>query len=153
MRIGRRILKRLAAWKWWIFLVYLCLLIASYIVRARSFKETVAPYVLEMLDQLHIERAHFMGFSMGGGVALHIADIAPERVESLTMLSGIGVQEMELLGNYYLNHTIHGVQLAFLWGLHEATPHFGWFDHSMLDLSYARNFYDTDQRPLRVILS
>ena len=242
MRIGRRILKRLAAWKWWIFLAYLCLLIASYIVRARSFKETVAPdvqvmsvaairgdqpttqtirlaykeykpdnnpnapvvvllqgspgdhrdfrkfgpelarryrviapdlpgfgssshtipdysnraharYVLELLDQLHIERAHFMGFSMGGGVALHLADIAPERVESLTMLSGIGVQEMELLGNYYLNHTIHGVQLAFLWGLHEATPHFGWFDHSMLDLSYARNFYDTDQRPLRLILS
>jgi ribosomal protein S8 len=29
---------------------------------------------------------------MGGGVALNIADIAPDRVASLTMLSGIGVQ-------------------------------------------------------------
>ena len=57
-----------------------------------------------MLDQLHVQRAHFVGFSMGGGVALNIADIAPERVASLTMLSGIGVQEMELLGNYHLNH-------------------------------------------------
>jgi pimeloyl-ACP methyl ester carboxylesterase/membrane protein DedA with SNARE-associated domain len=242
MRIGRRILKRLAAQKWRIVFGYLLLLIASYFVRSQRFEETIAPdvsvlsvpairadqpttqtirlaykeyrpdnnplapvvvllqgspgsnrdfrqfapklakqyrviaadlpgfgssshrvpdysnraharYVLELLDQLHIERAHFMGFSMGGGVALHIADIAPKRVTSLTMLSGIGVQEMELLGNYYLNHPIHGAQLAFLWCLQEATPHFGWFDHSMLDLPYARNFYDTDQRPLRAILS
>ena len=112
-----------------------------------------ARYVLELLDQLHVVRAHFMGFSMGGGVALHIADIAPQRVESLTMLSGIGVQEMELLGNYHLNHSIHGLQLAFLWFVREGLPHFGWLDHSMLDISYARNFYDTDQRPLRAILS
>ena len=69
------------------------------------------------------------------------------------MLSGIGVQEMELLGNYHLNHGLHGAQLAALWFLHEGFPHFGWLDHSMLDLSYARNFYDTDQRPLRGILS
>ena len=111
-----------------------------------------AHYVLELLDQLHVDRAHFVGFSMGGGVALQIADIAATRVASLTMLSGIGVQEMELLGNYHLNHSIHGLQLAFLWFLREGVPHFGWFDHSMLDISYARNFYDTDQRPLRAIL-
>ena len=86
-----------------------------------------ARYVLEMLDQLHVQRAHFVGFSMGGGVALQIADIAPERVASLTMLSGIGVQEMELLGNYHLNHGIHGAQLAFLWFLHQGFPHFGWW--------------------------
>ena len=112
-----------------------------------------ARYVLEMLDQLHVQRAHFVGFSMGGGVALHIWDIAPDRVTSLSMLSAIGVQEMELLGNYHLNHAIHSAQLASLWLLHNAVPHFGWLDRSMLDLAYARNFYDTDQRPLRSILS
>ena len=240
MRIGLRILKQVAALKWWLLLAYLILLLASHVQRWRTLKETVAPdvsvmsvaaikddaatresirlayreynpnpnapvvvllqgspgnhndfqrlgpelatryrviapdlpgfgssshsipdysnraharYVLEMLDKLHVERAHFVGFSMGGGVALNIADITPARVSSLTMLSGISVQEMELLGNYYLNHSIHGAQLAFLWFLHEATPHFGLLDHSMLDYSYARNFYDTDQRPLRTILS
>jgi len=112
-----------------------------------------ARYVLAMLDQLGVERAHFVGFSMGGGVALHLANIAPQRVKSLTMLSGIGVQELELLGNYHLNHSIHAAQLAFLWFVRELLPHFGWLDHSMLDMSYARNFYDTDQRPLRAILS
>lgn len=112
-----------------------------------------ACYVLELLDQLHVQSAHFLGFSMGGGVVLNIADIAPERVESLVMLSAIGVQELELLGNYHLNHSLHGLQLAGLWLLHEGLPHMGWLDHSMLDLSYARNFYDTDQRPLRLILA
>src|SRR5450432_810982 len=242
MRIGKRILKRLVAWKWRILLGYLILLVASYIVRWSRFHETIAPgistvmvtaikadaptaqnirlayqefkpdktpnaavvvllqgspgsshdfrklgpdlarqyrviapdlpgfgssshiipdysnraharYVLELLDQLHVARAHFVGYSMGGGVALNIADIAPDRVASLTMLSGIGVQEMELLGNYHLNHGLHGAQLAFLWFLQNGFPHFGVLDHSILDLSYARNFYDTDQRPLRSILS
>jgi len=97
-----------------------------------------ARYVLELLDQLQVPRAHFIGFSMGGGVVLNIADIAPERVESIVMLSAIGVQEMELLGDYYINHSLHGLQLAGLWLMREGLPHFGWLDHSMLDVSYAR---------------
>ena len=67
------------------------------------------------------------------------------------LLSSIGVQEMELLGYYPLNHAVHGAQLAALWLLHRAVPHFGALTHFPLDLPYARNFYDTDQRPLRGI--
>lgn len=112
-----------------------------------------AHYLLELLDQLQVKRAHLIAFSMGGGVALNLADIAPERVASITMLSAIGVQEMELFGDYHLNHAIHGLQLAGLWGIYEAVPQFGYFDGGMLSVSYARNFYDSDQRPLRRILS
>lgn len=111
-----------------------------------------ARYVLQLLDSLGIRRAHVLGFSMGGGVALEMAGIAPERVASLTLLSAIGVQEYELLGDYWLNHAIHGLQLAGLRLLYDATPHFGALDGGMLTLEYARNFYDTDQRPLRGIL-
>ena len=112
-----------------------------------------AHYVLQLLDSLHIKQAHIVGFSLGGGVALNIAQLAPDRVRSLTLLSSIGAQEYELAGEYHLNHAIHGLQLAGLWGLRELVPHFGLLDDGMLSVEYARNFYETDQRPLRKILS
>lgn len=111
-----------------------------------------ARYLLQLLDSLHVRRAHLLGFSMGGGVVLQAEALAPAQVRSLTMLSAIGAQEYELLGDYHLNHLIHGLQLGGLWLLREAVPHFGWLDDAMLSVPYARNFYDTDQRPLRAIL-
>ena len=80
--------------------------VPDYSIRAHAL------YVLEMLETLGIERVHLLGFSMGGGVALEIYEQAPERVASLTLLSAIGVVELELLGNHRLNHAIHAAQLG-----------------------------------------
>lgn len=121
--------------------------VSDYSIRAH------ADYALQLMDALKVERAHLVGFSMGGGVALDLIDRAPDRALSLTLLSSIGVQEMELLGDYYLNHALHGLQLSFLWLMREGTPHFGWLDDAMLGVPYARNFYDSDQRPLREIIA
>ena len=110
-----------------------------------------AGYVIELLDSLRIPRAHVVGFSMGGGVIINLADLAPDRVASLTLLSAIGGQEYELLGEYHLNHALHGLQLAALWLLTNGVPHFGAWDGGAI--AYARNFYDTDQRPLRGMLT
>jgi MFS family permease len=82
-------------------------------------------------------------------VALSLFTLCPGRVKSLVLLSSIGVQEMELLGEYHLNHVVHGVQLAGLWLVARAFPDRGALARS---LSYARNFYDSDQRPLREAL-
>lgn len=111
-----------------------------------------ARYLLQLLDSLGISSAHLVGFSMGGGVVLQMEAMAPGRVRSITMLSAIGAQEYELLGDYHLNHALHGLQLAGLWILRDLVPHFGYLDDAMLSVAYARNFYDTDQRPLRPIL-
>ena len=121
--------------------------IPDYSIRAHAY------YVLQVLDKLKIERVHVVGFSMGGGVALNFADLAPSRVASLTLLSAIGVQEMELLGDYHLNHLLHGIQLAGLRLLRAGVPHMGLLDDVELGIPYARNFYDSDQRPLRGILT
>lgn len=107
---------------------------------------------LELLDRLGIAQVHVEAYSMGGGVALELERLAPDRVVSLVFHSALGVQELELLGDYSLNHTIHGLQYAALWVLQEFTPHFGWLDRFPLNTSYARNFLDSDQRPLRAIL-
>ena len=112
-----------------------------------------ARYVLSLMDSLGIERAHLVGFSMGGGVVLQMVDRAPNRIASLTLLSAIGAQEYELLGDYYLNHAIHGLQLGAIWLVENGIPHFGTLDGGFLTVEYARNFSDTDQRPLRRILA
>lgn len=111
-----------------------------------------ADYVRQWLDALQVPRVHVVGYSLGGGPALHLYDLDPSRIASLTLVSSIGVQEHELLGSYTLNHGLHGLQLAGLWMLAELVPHFGWFDDFMLNVPYARNYYDSDQRPLRGIL-
>ncbi|GMQ81246.1 MAG: hypothetical protein BMS9Abin05_0677 [Rhodothermia bacterium] len=110
-------------------------------------------YLIQALDSLGIDKAHLLAYSMGGGVALEAYRQAPERIASIAMVSAIGVQELELTGGYHLNHAIHGLQLAGLWFISELVPHFGWMDDALLGVPYARNFYDTDQRPLREILS
>ncbi len=120
--------------------------IPDYSFRAHAF------YLVELADQLNLQKFHLLGFSMGGGVVLNLANIAPERLASIEMVSAIGVQEYELLGDYNLNHAAHSAQLAALWCLQNLTPHFGLFDGQFFGMSYARNFYDSDQRPLREIL-
>jgi pimeloyl-ACP methyl ester carboxylesterase len=109
-----------------------------------------AAYVHDLLQAKGIARAHVLGFSMGGGVAISLSALDSARVASVVLLSAIGVQETELLGEYHLNHVIHGAQLAGLWLLSRGLPHGGTLDRPH---SYARNFYDSDQRPLRDALA
>ena len=107
---------------------------------------------LAWLDQLGIDSVDVVGYSMGGGVALQMYLRAPERLRSLTLLASIGVQELELLGDYHANHAVHGLQLAAISAVDWLVPHFGWLDDALINRAYARNFYDSDQRPLRGIL-
>ncbi len=111
-----------------------------------------AGYVLQLLERLGIAKVHAAGFSMGGGVVLSLVDLAPERVCSVEMISALGVQEEELTGSYWGNHALHGLQLGLLWALKRGTPHFGVLDGEGLNVEYAWNFYDSDQRPLRKTL-
>ena len=112
-----------------------------------------AAYLLQFLEREQVGKVHVVGFSMGGGVALNLYDLAPERIASVTLLSAIGVQELELFGHYRLNHLVHGCQLTAMRLILEGLPHFGLLDGGMMDIPYARNFYDSDQRPLRRILT
>jgi len=109
-------------------------------------------YLIELLDSLHIPKAQLLGFSMGGGVVLSMADMAPQRVASLVMLSAVGAQEHELTGSYEVNHILHGAQLVGLWLVRNGLPHFGMLSKVPFTIEYARNFYDSDQRPLRAVL-
>lgn len=108
-----------------------------------------AAYAEALLDRLGIERAHLVGFSMGGAVAAELADRAPERVASLSLVAALGVTELELFGDPELNHLIHGAQLVAVEAALQLVPHFGTGEGWLLGRPYARNFFDTDQDRLR----
>ncbi len=101
------------------------------------------------LEELEVERAHLVGFSLGGGAALHLIERDPERVASLALVASIGVQELELFGNYELNHALHGLQLGAWHVARWLLPHFGALDSAR---GYVRSFFESDQRPLRAML-
>ena len=103
----------------------------------------------QWLDAQGIARAHMIAYSEGGAVAIRLASEAPHYVTSLTLLAAMGVQELELLGDYYLNRGLHGIKWLSLTLLRDGLPHFGLLDGLDIHVSNAKNSYETDLRPLR----
>lgn len=108
-----------------------------------------AEYLAQLLDLQALQSVHLVGFSMGSAVALEFAHRYPERVDSLIFAGGIGVEELELFGNHALNHSVHAVQAGLLVAAEWLLPHFGLLERQPLNVAYARNFLDSDQRPYR----
>lgn len=111
-----------------------------------------ARYVIELMQHEGIESAHILGFSMGGGVAIQLYDLAPDKVRSITMLAAIGVQEAEGSGDYTFEHLKYGVGYLLFVGGAELVPHFGALGPRSFRHAFLRNFWDTDQRPNHAIL-
>jgi len=109
-----------------------------------------ARYVLALLDALDIPRAHIVGWSMGGGVVLHMADMAPEKIASVTMLAAIGSQETEGTRSYVFEHFKYAAGFALFLDAPRLLPHFGLIPDrgESVAHSWLRNFDDTDMRPL-----
>lgn len=114
--------------------------------------QTQARYLLDLLKQLGVEQAVWLGYSRGGGVAINAAELDPDRVEALILVGSVGLQEGELLGDYTLNHGLYGLQLLGIVAVQELLPHFGWLDRMSYNHAYARFLWDSDQRPLRQAL-
>jgi pyruvate dehydrogenase E2 component (dihydrolipoamide acetyltransferase) len=59
----------------------------------------LARYVLAFLDAIGVTKVHAVGHSMGGAIAAQLAREAPDRVASVTLISGAGLGE-EISGDY-----------------------------------------------------
>lgn len=107
-----------------------------------------ARLALAVMDELGIDRAHLLGWSQGGGSCMYMADLAPERVASITMMGSIGAQETEGSGDYYFEHTKYFLGKIVFWVVPELIPHFGYLGPFSLRYAWIRNFDDSDQRRL-----
>ncbi|RFC65674.1 MULTISPECIES: acetoin dehydrogenase dihydrolipoyllysine-residue acetyltransferase subunit [Mesorhizobium] len=55
--------------------------------------EELGSALIAALDALKVEKAHLIGHSLGGAVALSVAERAPERVSSLSLIAPAGIGE------------------------------------------------------------
>ncbi|MEL7484485.1 MAG: alpha/beta fold hydrolase, partial [Planctomycetota bacterium] len=114
--------------------------------------DSYSKVVFAVLDDLGIERAHVVGWSNGGAVALRMAERDEDRLASITLLGSVGAQETEGSGNYVFEHGKYTVGYALLvWGA-KVVPHFGILGPPQERVAFLRNFDDTDQRPLAGIM-
>ena len=104
--------------------------------------EASAHAMLSVLEKLDVKGAHLLGVGQGGAVALQMAHVAPARVRSLTLVSSVGAQEFDLLGNHLVNKIVYGFHMAFIGIAQNVLPHFGLLDYSPINTAYARLFWD-----------
>lgn len=102
---------------------------------------TWTAHAVGVLDALGIERAHVVGNSFGGSVALSLAIHHPERVDRLVLMGSVGVPFAITPG------------LDAVWGYEPSVPamedllHLFAFDRSMVGEDLARLRYEATIRP------
>ena len=111
-----------------------------------------ARVALKTMDALGVERAHVLGWSLGGGGAIRAAAIAPDRVASVTLLASVGTQQAEGSGSYGFERFKYACGFAALVGLPEFVPHFGVLGARGARVAFLRSFWDTDLRPMRRVM-
>tara|TARA_R110002072_G_scaffold42064_1_gene117324 strand:+ start:30677 stop:33259 length:2583 start_codon:yes stop_codon:yes gene_type:complete len=108
-----------------------------------------AKIIWRMLDAMDINgRAHIVGWSNGGAVALRMIEQDHDRVASLTLLAAVGAQENEATGSYAFEHFKYKVGRGLLVYGAKLVPHFGAFGPASERNAFLRYFDDTDQRDL-----
>lgn len=111
-----------------------------------------AEYMLDTMTAMGVGRAHVVGWSNGGGVGLWMAQKAPDRVASLTLLASVGAQETEGSGSYAFEQIKYKLGTAVLGYGVELVPHFGLLGSFRSRTNWLKNFDDSDQRQLTAIM-
>lgn len=104
------------------------------------------------MDAREIDRAHVLGWSNGGGVALHLAHQSPTRVASLILLGSIGEQRFEGSGSHRLEHGRYWLGMLVVGPGLDLLPHFGMLGTREERTGWLRNFSESDQRPFESIM-
>ncbi len=111
-----------------------------------------ANFIDQLLDSLSITEVDLIGHGYGGLVAIDLSSgnmKESTKMRSLTLLSSLGVVELQFLGNHTFNRAIYSFLYPISWLYKWAVPHFGYFDLQPVKNSYIRALRQKDQRPVR----
>ncbi len=115
--------------------------------------ESFAAAIHQALERRGVDRMHVVGWSNGGGVAMHLAARDPSRVASLTLMSSIGLQRYEWSGSHAFEHAKYALGYALAGALPELLPHFGVLGRFDTRTAWLDYFEDSDQRPLESLMT
>lgn len=122
----------------------------SHSVKSRS--EIIKTFI----DSLNIQSPDILGHAYGGLVAIdlmanHTSEQAP--FGRLILLSSLGVQELQFLGNQTFNNSLYSLLYPVLFAYKYLIPHMGYYFHQPMDVSYVRTLLQTNQQVVREHLS
>ncbi|MEQ9266049.1 MAG: VTT domain-containing protein [Balneolaceae bacterium] len=115
-----------------------------------SYKE-YASRIFESINSSE-SKVHIVGEGIGASIAFHLFAQDPDSFNSLTLISGSGVEEPELLGRFEINHSIYLLQYGYNIFLKYLVPHFGMLKDIDNEVKRASIQYMSDQRTIRPLL-
>jgi len=116
------------------------------------FKEQAEKFN-HQLDSLGLSHYHLIGQGVGGSVALHLTVLADEYVRSISLLDANGIEELELLGGFHLNHAIYQAKVLFHSFLYTLVPHFGALEGQYGHIQRSKAQFASDQRLIRPLMA
>ncbi len=105
--------------------------------------------LLSIANHFQQKQYSLLGWSYGGAVSLHHAYHYPLNVQQVILIGGLGIQEGEGSGNYWIEHIKYAILWAGIKATHYLVPHFGLLHQNRSSQSFARDFWDSDQRPIK----
>ena len=90
-----------------------------HLIENKSFT-TIARSILSIMDNLEIYKCHFIGLSLGTIIINYVADLAPNRVKSMTLLGNATrypkISSLLIPLTWFLRHILHYKLIyIFLW--------------------------------------
>ncbi len=70
------------------------------------FNNEYVQWLTDVIDGLHIEKAHFIGISTGGWKLIRMAAIEPDRVDKMVLLSPMGLSHARLPWKIWFNRVM-----------------------------------------------
>ncbi|MER3588846.1 MAG: alpha/beta hydrolase, partial [Mastigocladus sp. ERB_26_1] len=59
--------------------------------------ESYAKFLLSFLEVLNIKQVHVVGHSLGGGIAIVLSNLCPDKVKSLVLVDSTGLPSASIL--------------------------------------------------------
>ncbi len=105
---------------------------------------TQANLIKTFIESENLSNVHVIGQGFGFASSVLLASEEDLEIGSLISFNGRGVQELELLGGYHLNHAIYGAQLGGVWAVRNLVPHFGLLNDLIMKMEKAESYFALD---------